>query len=61
MTIMNDVMFNIAVLKKEFVEDIIAVLEKHVWNYYIFETRIQEEIGRLFELERVLNSKKKDV
>lgn len=59
MVIMSDVMFNMAVLKKEFAEDIIAVLEKHVWNYYIFETRIQEEIGRLFELERAFTHKKK--
>jgi len=60
MVIMNDVMFNIEVFKKEFAKDILAVLEKHVWNYYIFETRIQEEIWRLFELERVLNSKKEN-
>ena len=43
--------FNMKVLKEEFVQDLIAVFEKHIGNYYIFETRIQEELGRLFELE----------
>ena len=51
MQMMRDVEFNIKVLKKEFAQDLIEVFEKHIGNYYIFETRIQEEIGRLFELE----------
>lgn len=60
MIIMNDIKFNLKVLKTEFAKDLIEVLEKHIWNYYIFETRIQEEIGRLFELENYFNHKKRD-
>lgn len=60
MILMNDVLFNLKVLKKEFAKDIIDVLEKHVWNYYIFETRIQEELWRLFELERAFTHKKQN-
>ena len=58
MILMNDIEFNIKVLKKEFVKDLIEVLEKHIWNYYIFETRIQEEIWKLFELEKTFTHKK---
>lgn len=58
MIIMNDIKFNLNILKKEFAKDLIDVLEKHIWNYYIFETRIQEEIWRLFELEGYFNHKK---
>lgn len=58
MQMMRDVEFNMKVLKKEFIKDLIEVFEKHVGNYYIFETRIQEEIGRLFELEDAFNRKK---
>lgn len=59
MVCMNDVIFNIDIFKKQFVKDIIDVFEKHMGNYYIYETMIQEEIGRLFELEKAFNKRKK--
>ncbi len=55
MELMWDVKFNLKVFTQEFVKDLIEVFEKHIWNYYIFETRIQEELGRLFELEDAFN------
>lgn len=51
MQLMGDTEFNLKVLKQEFVKDLIEVFEKHIGHYYIFETRIQEELWKLFELE----------
>lgn len=55
MEMMNKIKFNLKVLQEEFAKDLIEVFEKHIWHYYIFETRIQEELGRLFELEDAFN------
>ena len=51
MEMMNKIKFNMKILEEEFARDLIEVFEKHIWHYYIFETRIQEELWRLFELE----------
>jgi len=58
MTLMEDTKFNLSILKREFVSDLIAVFEKHFGHYYQIETHIQEELWKLFELESAFNSKK---
>jgi hypothetical protein len=44
MTLMEDTKFNLSILKREFVSDLIAVFEKHFGHYYQIETHIQEEL-----------------
>jgi len=58
MTLMEDTRFNLSILKREFVADLIEIFEKHFWHYYIIETQIQDELGKLFELESEFNRKK---
>lgn len=58
MIIMEDTKFNLSIFAKPFIKDIIDVLEKHFWHYYVIETHIQDELGKLFELENAFNHKK---
>ena len=58
MTMMEEVKFNLSVLQDDFAKDILEVFQKHYWKYYIFETHIHEELGRLFELEDAFRHKK---
>lgn len=60
MCMMSDVMFNLSVLEEWFAKDILKVFQKHYWNYYIFDTHIQEELWRLLELEDAFRNKKRN-
>lgn len=58
MVMMEEVKFNLPILKEEFARDLIAVFNKHLGDYYIFEAEIQEEIWKLFDLVDTFNHKK---
>lgn len=58
MQLMNTIEFNMKVLKKEFIADLIDVLERHYGNYYEIKVYIQEELWKLFELEKNFTNKK---
>lgn len=58
MVMMEEVRFNLPILKEEFARDLIEVFNKHLWDYYIFEAEIQEEIWKLFDLVDTFNHKK---
>lgn len=52
MQLIDVLLLNRKMLNDKFVKDIIAVLEKHVWDYYIVPNYIKDELGKLFLLER---------
>lgn len=51
--------FNEQILDKKFVQALLNVLDKYVYNYYKVNARIESELGSLLSLEKEYFSRKK--
>lgn len=54
MQLMDVIEFNKKIWNKKFIEDLLEVLENHMYSYYNIEVDIQEEIGKLLMLEKTI-------
>ena len=57
--LMHVLTFNEQILDKKFVQALLNVLDKYIYNYYKVNAKIQSELGGLLELEKEYFSNKK--
>lgn len=55
MSVTDDIIFNLKIFTEKFARDMLKVLKENYWEYYKVKVHIQEEMDKIFELEKILD------